>query len=426
MNETGGNIPCSECGNSDVVKNELPALQAGSVLNKKYLIGRCLGKGGFGITYLAYDMSFKSRMAIKEYLPRNIATRIHDDTTVQHTKEDAKSYKTGLKQFLEEAQMLRKINHQSIIPVYNCFKGNNTAYYDMPFIHGKTLEEYVIKQRGISEYELLKIMIPVLEGLRKIHKANHLYKHIKPLKICISSDENKFFLLGSGFGSVLWKIINNPCDDLFIDDNDYVPFEQYASEAVDGYYTDIYACAATMYSCLRCHISKKNHLIPPPSVFYRYYGGREILPHIKDACSQRISDRLADAIMEGLELKPENRPQTVAEFQKKIGIDPYNKIELFILAGEFEGERIPLSSKPVVIGRSPKKCNLVLSDNRIADVHCQIHVVNGIGFIKDLNSKGGIWINDVRRLKSSEIVRVEAGDTISLAGCEVFQIIDVK
>jgi len=428
MNVTDGNIPCSECGNSGIVNNELPALQTGTVLNKKYLIGRCLGKGGFGITYLAYDLSLKSRVAIKEYLPRQIATRTFDDTTVQPTKEDAETYKYGLKRFLEEAQMLRKFNYQSIITVYTCFKENNTAYFDMPFISGKTLEEYVVEQKGISEEELLYIMKHILKGLETVHRKKIYHRDIKPANIYIPHEGYPLLL---DFGAARQDMLNKSQTFSIFLTHGYAPFEQYTSRASQGPYTDIYACAATMYSCLRGYINKKGHLIPPPSAPDREKG--ESLPHIKEVCPN-ISDRLTNAIMEGLELKPEKRPQSVSEFRKMIDIGgddsevwkkPKN-YDLLVLAGEFSGERIPLSSKPIIIGRSPKKSALILTNDTISSTHCQIHSVEGVVYVKDLKSKNGTWINDAIRLKSSEIVRVRIGDMISLGGCAVFQVVEAS
>jgi serine/threonine protein kinase len=428
MIDVGGKEPCPECGKSLSVQNDSSALQAGTVLKKNYLIGRTLGSGGFGTTYLAYDLSLESRVAIKEFLPRQIASRTSDKVTVQPTKEDAETYKYGLLRFIEEARMLRRFNHPSIITVYSCFKENNTAYFDMPFIPGKTLEQYVIEQgRGISEEELSYIMMQILEGLEIVHNQKVYHRDIKPANIYIP-DEGFPVLLD--FGAARQEMVNKSQTFSIYLTPGYAPFEQYTKTRTQGTYTDIYGCAATMYSCLEGNIKKgrnKRFIAPPISAPDRKDG--KILPQVRDVSSHKITDSLANAIMKGLEFDPENRPQSVSEFRKLIELAPSptpnpEYFELLVIAGDFEGEKLPLSSKPIIIGRSPKRSALVLSDDTISATHCQIYALDGVVCVKDLNSRNGTWINDTKKLKPSETVRIGMGDTISLAGCEVFKVVE--
>lgn len=427
-----GKEPCPECGKSLSVQNDSSALQASTVLKKNYLIGRTLGSGGFGTTYLAYDLSLESRVAIKEFLPRQIASRTSDKVTVQPTKEDAETYKYGLLRFIEEARMLRRFNHPSIITVYSCFKENNTAYFDMPFIPGKTLEQYVVEQgRGISEEELSYIMMQILEGLEVVHNQKVYHRDIKPANIYIP-DEGFPVLLD--FGAARQEMVNKSQTFSIYLTPGYAPFEQYTKTRTQGTYTDIYGCAATMYSCLEGNIKKgrnKRFIVPPISAPDRKDG--KVLPQVRDVSSHKITDSLANAIMKGLEFDPEKRPQSVSEFRKLIEVSPgpiSNQIdkpeyfELLVIAGDFEGEKLPLSSKPIIIGRSPKRSALVLSDDTISATHCQIYALDGVIYVKDLNSRNGTWINDTKKLKPSETVRIGMGDTISLAGCEVFKVVE--
>ncbi len=424
MNDTEGTDPCPHCGTPLIFQNALPALQLRTVLNKKYLIGKCFGKGEIEFTYLGYDLSLKSRVAIKEYLPKLIATRSVDKTVQPNSKDDEDVYEYGLGRFLKQAQMLGKFNHPSIITVYSCFKENNTAYFVMPFIPGNTLEQYVIERDGISEEELFRIMTPILEGLKEAHNAHILHKDINPSNIFIPN-ESKPLLLNFGLRDIYINIMGK-CNITISIVNGYWALELFMNTGI-GPSADIYACAATMYSCIRGKIGKniktgKPYIIPPTSVM-DIYNERISHPHIKEVTSQPISDKFANAIMEGLELRPEQRPHTISEFQKKLGI---KNIGLLVLAGEFEGERIPLTSKPITIGRDPKKCSLILSDNKIAPIHCQIHAINDVIYVKDLSSKGGTWINDMKRLYPLKTTNIELGDTISLAGCAVFKIVEAE
>ncbi|MCP4353243.1 MAG: FHA domain-containing protein [Desulfobacterales bacterium] len=433
MSDAGGKDPCPNCGEALYFTNDPPALQPRTILIEKYLIGKCLGRGGFGITYLAYDLSLESRVAIKEYLPKQIASRNFDKTTVQpNTKDNIEDYEYGLDRFLKEARMLRKFNNPSIIKVHSCFKENNTAYFDMPFIPGKTLEQYVIGQGRISEQELTIIMNPIFEGLKAVHEKKIYHRDIKPANIYIPDDGLSLLL---DFGSARQEMANkNQSFSVFLT-HGYAPFEQYSTQKTQGPYTDVYACSATMYSCLRGKIGEKiktgkPNIVPPTSAI-DIYNEKTSHPHIKKESSQPISDGLADAIMKGLEFYAENRIQSISEFQEMLP-NPYEvtshkyfhtDYDLLCLAGEFEGERFPLLSKPLIIGRNPKHAAIVINNKTISSTHCQIHAVDGFAYIKDIKSKNGTYINDVARLKPLETRRLGLGDTISLAGSVVFQVV---
>ena len=186
-----------------------------------------------------------------------------------------------------------------------------------------------------------------------------------------------------------------------------------------------------LYACLRGYNHTKNRLEPPVSAPARINEGIE-LPHIQNITTQGIQPHVAETIMRGLELKPKDRPQTVEEFQASLfspslfseekSESNEKQIELLIVAGEFEGEKIPLSSKPIVIGKDQRRCNLIFADSMISRMHCQIQIQNNHIYVRDLNSTNGTWIND-QRIQHETQVRV--GDIISLAGRTVFQIIQV-
>ncbi|WP_255317204.1 serine/threonine protein kinase [Candidatus Magnetobacterium casense] len=241
------------------IKNDAVSLQPRVVLNKQYLIGTCLGSGGFGITYLGLDLVLKMRVVIKEFLPRNIARRQRDQLTVFPISEDySNDYKYGLTKFIDEAQTLAQFNHPSIAPILFFFKENNTAYFVMRYIQGKTLEEYIkLQDKGITQQDLLDIMMPVLDGLDAVHQGGILHRDIKPKNIYIPDNGNPILL---DFGSARDAISTKLSICLT---HGYAPLEQYSSDmklGKQGPWTDIYACAATMYSCLRGYnYEKKTH-----------------------------------------------------------------------------------------------------------------------------------------------------------------------
>lgn len=420
MRDTGGKYPCSNCGARSIIENEPPALPPRVILHKNYLIGRCLGNGGFGITYLALDIQLKRPVAIKEYFPKQIASRIVNNTTVRpSSQEHAEDFAYGLEKFFEEARMLAQFNYPSIVPIFNSFKENDTAYFVMRYISGKTLAESM-KERpnGISEGELLRVMTPVLEGLKEVHAKGLLHRDIKPHNIYIPDNGVPLLL---DFGSARQYMVNkNRKFSVFLTQG-YAPFEQYMTRAEQGPYTDIYACAATMYSCLRGYNHETDRLEPPIPAPDRKE--EDTLPHIQRVTNQQISTRLANAIMKGMEVELKRRPQTVAEFLEMLPsssemIDHENRVELLGIAGEYEGLRIPLSSQVMTFGKDPKKCSVVFSDTMISRTHCQIKMMNGIIYVEDLHSTNGTWINDMRQ----QHAQIRIGDMVSLAGRAVFQV----
>ncbi|MBF0344838.1 MAG: protein kinase [Nitrospirae bacterium] len=432
MTDAKGSAQCPQCGSGLNIKNDIMALQPRVILNKQYLIGRCLGSGGFGITYLGLDVVLKMRVVIKEFLPRNIARRHTDNLRVFPISDDyAEDYKYGLTKFIDEAQTLAQFNHPSIVPILFFFKENSTAYFVMRYIQGKTLEEHIkTLANGITQQELLKLMMPILDGLNAVHNAGLLHRDIKPKNIYIPDDGNPILL---DFGSARDAISTKLSICLT---HGYAPLEQYSSDmklGKQGPWTDIYACAATMYSCLRGYNYEKNRMDSPVKSPDRQSG--EKLSHIKDISRQRLTDDFANAIMKGLEMDIKRRPATVAEFQGLFMTQPASStpkddsttgepcMELLIIAGEFEGERLPLTRNPIIIGRDPTKAALVLSENRISSVHCEISTSKGAVYIKDLKSTFGTFLNDNKRLPSFEPTVILPGDTFSLAGCVVFQLL---
>jgi serine/threonine protein kinase len=172
-------------------------LQAGYELHW-YRIESVLGKGAFGITYLAHDVNLDRQVAIKEYLPGDFAIR-KDDLTVQPTtygrKED---FVWGLKRFVSEAKILTKFEHPNLVRVFNVFEMNNTAYMVMNYEVGKSLQQILKSRKTLTESELTKIIIPLLSGLEVMHEKGFVHRDIKPGNIFIRSDGSPVLL---DFGS---------------------------------------------------------------------------------------------------------------------------------------------------------------------------------------------------------------------------------
>ncbi|WP_455210495.1 serine/threonine-protein kinase, partial [Kaarinaea lacus] len=154
-----------------------------------YEIQSLLGRGGYGITYLAVDKNLDRKVAIKEYLPIDFASRQTDQTVHPLSGEHGEMYQWGLERFLKEARTLAKFNHPNIVRVLSVFEHNNTAYMVMEYEQGEDLAAVYKKRTSFSEEELLDIFIPVLDGLSLVHREGFIHRDIKPSNIYIRDDQ---------------------------------------------------------------------------------------------------------------------------------------------------------------------------------------------------------------------------------------------
>jgi len=221
--------------------NKLPI---GFILDNKYKIVEVLGEGGFGITYKALDMSLNRYCVIKEYLP-SFAMRDFNTTKVAvKSHSDMEIFEWGLKSFIEEAQTLAKFTHPNIVSIYSIFKENETAYFVMPFEEGVTLET-ILKTKKLSEQEIVKISIGILNGLVEVHKKGLIHRDIKPDNIFIKNNGLPILI---DFGAAREAIGRKSQDISQIVTPGYAPFEQYGSDgSKQGPWTDIYAFGMTLY-----------------------------------------------------------------------------------------------------------------------------------------------------------------------------------
>ncbi|MEA3503286.1 MAG: serine/threonine-protein kinase, partial [Actinomycetota bacterium] len=164
-------------------------IRSGAILGN-YKIIRVLGEGGFGITYLAKDTSLALEVVIKEYFPNEFAIRSGDSTITAKSKS-IDDFKKGKQRFKEEAQVLAKFSHPSIVKILGYFEANDTAYFVMEYEEGIDLSQY-LKQKGtpLKQEEILSIMMPILEGLKEVHAHNYLHRDIKPGNILLRSNNS--------------------------------------------------------------------------------------------------------------------------------------------------------------------------------------------------------------------------------------------
>ncbi|UNC91462.1 serine/threonine-protein kinase [Candidatus Contubernalis alkaliaceticus] len=320
--EEKGDAPgCPHCGFVEGTPPESPVhLTPGTILNEKYLIGRALGQGGFGITYLSWDINLNLKLAIKEYYPQDLATRAAGHSQVSaYTGNLSSQYEYGLEKFLQEARTLAQFEgHPSIVSVRDFFKANETAYIVMSYIEGVTLKGYLKASDNQLPYDrVLAIMMPVLDALSEVHAVDILHRDISPDNIFINKKGQVILI---DFGAARQSIGEKGRSLSIILKPGFTPEEQYRSKGIQGPWTDIYAAAATMYRVITGQMPpesldrlEEDTLVPPSQL------GLEI---------GEIQER---ALLKAMAVRSADRFQTVKEFQSA-------------LLGETSGHYEPLDS----------------------------------------------------------------------------------
>ena len=219
------------------------ALGAGTVL-QEYRVEWTLGVGGFGVTYLAMDTNLEMQVAIKEYFPSDLVRREPDGSVRVKQKEDEEAFIEGRDKFLLESRTLAKFNHPNVVKVSRFFQMNNTAYMVMNYESGASFKEWLTKRGKLSEAQLLKMFLPLLDGLDVVHKAGYLHRDIKPANIFVREDDSMVLL---DFGAARHAIGNKSRSLTTIVTPGYAPFEQYHSHGKQGPWTDLYATGGVLY-----------------------------------------------------------------------------------------------------------------------------------------------------------------------------------
>lgn len=285
---------CPHCGFNENEEQPYLALPLGTLLNGRYMLGKVLGIGGFGITYLGYDLTLEIKVAIKEYMPSSIATRNADRYNVTLTGRVEGDYQYGMERFLDEAKILAKLqNTPHIVSVQNYFRENNTAYFVMEYIDGMSLKEYLANQGGKIPYEqALTILQPIMEALIQVHALNLLHRDISPDNIYITSRGESRLL---DFGAARFALGDGKSVSVILK-HGYAPEEQYSSHGNQGPWTDVYAMGATLYRCITGQL--------PPDSVERIHGDTLQKPSELGIC---IPQNIEQAILKALAVKTEDR-----------------------------------------------------------------------------------------------------------------------
>ena len=308
MEEKGEEQICPHCGYKG--KNQEPfILKPGTILKERYILGKQLGNGGFGITYIGWDSYLKRKIAVKEYYPRNCATRNEDNTKINiYSGEIAEIYRSGLKSFLNEAQRIAQFTHnKGVVQVYDYFQENNTGYIVMEYVEWQTIKAILKREKTLSFQEASEIVISVLDTLEDVHKKGIIHRDISPDNIFAQKiDDERWETKLIDFGAARLVVTEHTQNYTIILKRGYAPVEQYNPNK-QGPWTDIYALGATFYKMITGHIPcdamdrvQKDELIPPSK--YKI----------------QISSEQEKILLTSMEIKPEKRYSTAKEFKEAL------------------------------------------------------------------------------------------------------------
>lgn len=304
--------PCKKCGFSE--ESYSPdgiTLPCGTILMGNFIIGRVLGKGGFGITYLAYDVKYNKIIAVKEYFPIELSLREPNGTGLMvRDRKSADLFKHGAEKFYNEASFVSKFSdNPNIVRVYQFFYENNTAYFTMEYLTGMTLKDYVNRCGTITAGQAVNIAEKVANALCEVHSENVLHRDVSPDNIMLCSDGGvKLLDFGAARqvfpeGSQLLSVILKP---------GFAPLEQYMKKGKQGAWTDVYSLAASVYYALTKQI--------PEDPQNRFEDDSELEKHMNN-----IPPELRLVITKAMGVKYTDRYQSSREFADVLAAVPIKR-----------------------------------------------------------------------------------------------------
>ena len=298
---------CPFCGyaeNSD--PEEANQLRPGTILHNKYVVGKAIGHGGFGVTYLGFDAELERKVAIKEYMPNEFSNRIPgNNQVIVYEGDKREQFDSGLMKFTEEARRLAMFqDKEGIVQIYDCFLENNTAYLVMEYLDGITVKEKIKRDGKMGLEEALGIIMPILRSLKEVNAAGILHRDIAPDNIMLTSAGEAKLI---DFGASRFATTGHSRSLTVLIKQGFAPVEQYNSRGDQGTWTDVYGLAATFYFLLtgktpQDAMERKAHdVLKPPS---------------KEGAD--VKRNMDVAIMNAMNVGIEYRTKTMEDFEKEL------------------------------------------------------------------------------------------------------------
>ncbi len=286
-------------------------LQGGTLLHGgSYRIIETLGRGGFGVTYLAEQVSLPRRVCIKEFFPKDYYKRDGDTGALTLASDGFGEMMGKFKaKFVKEAQTIATLNHANIIPIHDVFEENNTCYYVMEYIEGESLSDIVKRGGAMSERDAVAYIKQVASALEHIHKQQIMHLDVKPGNIMVRSKDNRAILIDFGLSKHYDATSGEATSTTPVGvSHGYAPMEQYKQGGVNRFSpeTDIYSLGATLYYLVTGNV-------PPLAADIADDG----LPALPD----HLSSGVHRAIECAMEVQRRRRPRNAAEFLTLLGDD---------------------------------------------------------------------------------------------------------
>lgn len=395
---------CPYCGFVEGAKaEEAIHMDPGTILHNRYIIGKVLGFGGFGVTYLAWDGKLEQKVAIKEYLPGEFSTRMPGQAALTvFGGEKSQQFLDGMRKFIEEARHLAKFqNEDGIVRVFDSFEENSTAYITMEYLEGETLTEYLQREKTIPENTAIEMLRPVMKSLKVVHEAGLLHRDIAPDNIFLCKNGQIKLI---DFGASRYATTSHSRSLTVIIKPGYSPEEQYRSKGDQGPHTDVYAMAATLYKM----ITGKT---PPDAMERRakYENQNKDILIVPHRLAKNISDVTEVALLNAMNVRIEDRTPTIDTFLAELDSDtPAKRIHGKIKRIDFY--RIPSWIKITV----PTALSLIL----IFFILLLTGVIGVSRFTEEITVPGGITtVPEVEGLYTNEAIElIEQEKLLALTG----------
>ncbi|MGB1259498.1 MAG: serine/threonine protein kinase, partial [Akkermansiaceae bacterium] len=288
--------------------HDLLALPHGYLLNH-LVIKSVIGRGGFGITYLAEDVHTRELVAVKEMIPPSVGVRSADYSISPVSESDRKEHQWATRSFLKEAETILKLKHPNFVRMYEFFEQNGTAYLVMPYIAGDHLKQLIEKNGPRPEHEVKSLLFPLIDAVKDMHHLGILHRDIKPNNIVINQNDRQPVLLD--FGAARNYTADEHSGVTSLVSVGYTPIEQYSTNPeFQGPWSDIYSLAAVAYFMF----TGKS----PPDAAKRSQqllrGETDPLIPLHRIPGVQISPSLSDALTHALQVNERERPQSIHEW----------------------------------------------------------------------------------------------------------------
>ena len=311
MHELQGKEVCPYCGLEQRSYTPIPrCLIVGTRLADRYVLGKVLGEGSFGITYIGWDSLLEIPVAIKEYYPSDLVSRDvvrgNDNSVYLFSGIEKEEYDSRLERFLKEARNLTRFNQlPSIVSVRDFFYANNTAYIVMDYIDGESLKAYIKREGAMDARKVLKVFRPILESLEKMHVTGIIHRDISPDNLLFDADHN-LVLIDFGAAELQNADLTRTVTITF--KRGFSPEEQYRSHGKQGAWTDIYALCASMYYAMTG--------VAPDEAIQRSIEDK-VVP-LWDETGIMLTNMQMKAIMKGMSVHGEDRFQSVTQLYQQL------------------------------------------------------------------------------------------------------------